>query len=218
MTNKSAEFTLVIGNKNYSSWSLRPWLVLRHFGIPFEEILIPLRQPQSKEEILKHSPSGKVPVLKHKNLVVWETLAIGEYLADLFPEKQLWPKDSRARAIARAVSSEMHAGFMDLRKTFPMDVRAHKPDAPRSPEVLKDIRRITQIWEECRQRFGQSGEFLFGKFCIADTMFAPVVFRLNTYGVDLSGEAKKYSTAMLNLPAMQEWRDAAVQEPHVINH
>lgn len=212
-----SEFTLVIGNKNYSSWSLRPWLVLTHFGIPFDEILIPLRQPQSKEEILKHSPSGKVPVLKHKNLVIWESLAIGEYLADLFPKKQLWPKDPQAWAIARAISCEMHAGFMDLRKNCPMDVRSLKSIAP-NEGVTRDINRITFIWKECRTNFGKKGEFLFGEFCIADAMFAPVVFRFNTYGVDLSGEAKKYFTAMLNLPAMQKWKDAAVKEPYVINH
>ena len=233
--NKSAQFTLVIGNKNYSSWSLRPWLVLKHLGISFDEILIPLRQPQTKQQILKYSPAGKVPILKHQcsvsniplqwgdsletlhqDLVIWESLAIAEYLADLYPEKQLWPEDREARATARAISSEMHAGFMDLRKNYPMDVRSHKSPRP-NEGVTEDINRLILIWQECRKKFGKNGQFLFGKFSIADCMFAPIVFRFNTYGVDLSGEAKKYFTAMLNLPAMKEWRSAAALEPYVIH-
>ena len=221
------KFTLVIGNKNYSSWSLRPWLVLKHFDIPFEEIIIPLRQPDSKEKILKHSPSGKVPVLKHGNLVIWESLAICEYLADLFPKKNLWPKDSYQRAIARAISSEMHAGFMNLRKSCPMDVRAQKLGITLTDEVKRDIQRIVEIWENCRRHVDLAkGDFLFGEFSIADCMFAPVVFRFNTYGVEFSatfdGEfpcvyAKEYFQKMLSLPVMQEWKEAVIKEPYVIS-
>ena len=211
------KITLVIGNKNYSAWSLRPWVVLKYFDIPFEEIFIPLRQVDSKEKILKHSPSGKVPVLKHGKIAVWESLAICEYLADLFPEKNLWPKDIQARAIARAISCEMHAGFMDLRKNCPMDVRSDKTGQPQSTEINRDIQRIIQIWEDCRKNFGQKGGFLFGEFSVADAMFAPVVFRFNTYGAKLSPIAKNYFNQMLNLSQMKEWREAANKEPDVIS-
>ncbi len=209
--------TLVIGNKNYSSWSMRPWVLLKHFKIPFDEVFIPLGMPESKQNILKHSPSGKVPVIKHGRLMVWESLAIAEYLAEIFPKKNLWPKDKPARAVARAVSSEMHAGFIHLRKACPMNVRAHKPLAELTPEMQKDTARISALWGDCRKRFGKGGDFLFGKFSIADAMYAPVIWRFNTYGISVSGAAKKYFATMLYLPAMQEWQKAAQEEPQVMD-
>ncbi|OGX27687.1 MAG: glutathione S-transferase [Omnitrophica WOR_2 bacterium RIFCSPHIGHO2_01_FULL_48_9] len=210
------KLTLVIGNKNYSSWSMRPWVLLKHFKIPFDEIFIPLGKPESKQNILKHSPAGKVPILKHGKLVVWESLAIAEYAAEIFPEKNLWPEDKEARAVARAVSSEMHAGFMSLRKTCPMNVRANKPLAELTPEVKADVARLSALWEDCRKRFGQGGDFLFGTFSIADAMYAPVIWRIKTYALPISGAAQKYCAAMLDLPAMKEWQKAAVEEPQAI--
>lgn len=212
------KFTLIIGNKNYSSWSLRPWLVMKYFHIPFHEILIPLYQEGYKQKILKYSPSGKVPLLIHKRLAVWETIAICEYLAEQFPKKNLWPKNKEARALARAVSAEMHAGFMNLRKNCPMNVRENKPKVGLNSDVKKDIERITNIWEDCRRRFGKGGDFLFGKFCIADAFYAPIVWRFNTYKIPLSGIPGKYFDAMIDLPAMQKWREASIQEPWAIGH
>ena len=214
------EFILVIGNKNYSSWSLRPWLVLKYFQIPFEEIFIPLRQPDSKGKILQYSPSGQVPVLKHNQVTVWDSIAICEYLNDLFPEKGLWPRQVKARAWARAISAEMHAGFMALRKNCPVDIKAKKAIRERTPDVDKDIQRIIAIWEECRDRFQKDGDFLFGSFSIADAMFAPVIFRFQTYGIasELSGIGRKYFETMFNLPVMQEWAEQAARETQVIAH
>ena len=209
---------LIIGNKNYSSWSMRPWVLAQHFKIPVQEIVIPLFQPGSKEKILKYSPSGKVPVLKNGKVIVWESLAICEYLAEKFPKKNLWPKDRAARAAARAVSSEMHAGFMNLRKACPMNVRAKKPLPEVPPDVQKDAERIQRLWEDCRKRFGKGGDFLFGKFSIADAMFAPVVWRFRTYGIPYAGVSEKYIRAMLALPAMKEWEKATIAEPYVIDH
>lgn len=213
-----SKLILVIGNKNYSSWSMRPWLLCRHFKIPVQEILIPLFEPGSKEKILELSPSGKVPLLKDGKVTVWESLAICEYLAEKFPKKNLWPKDRSARAAARAISSEMHAGFMNLRKACPMNVRANKPLAEIPADVQKDALRIRAIWEDCRKRFGKGGDFLFGKFSIADAMFAPVVRRFRTYGIKCPGISEKYMQAMLDLPAMREWEKAAVAEPYEIEH
>ncbi len=212
------KFTLVIGNKNYSSWSLRPWLMLRHFQISFKEILIPLAQPDSKQKILSYSPAGKVPILIHNELVVWESIAIGEYLADLFPGKNLWPAHKQARAVARAISAEMHAGFLNLRKACPMNIKQDKPLEQMTPEIEKDVRRITNLWEDCRKRFGKNRKFLFGDFSIADAMFGPIIWRFNSYGIKTTGGAKDYFEAMLNLPAMKEWKEAALKETWVIEH
>ncbi|WP_298727206.1 glutathione S-transferase family protein [uncultured Ferrovibrio sp.] len=214
-----AEFTLVIGNKNYSSWSLRPWLALKATGQEFDEVLITLRQPETKAKILAHSPAGKVPVLKHGDLLVWESLAICEYVAELFPAAGLWPDDPRARAVARSVSTEMHAGFAALRRDLPMDI-AKLSDVPRSAsdEAKADIARIQQIWQDCRGRFGSKkqseggGDFLFGRFGVADCMFAPVATRLRTYGVALDPVSAAYVDAIYAWPAMQEWCAAAAKE------
>ncbi len=209
---------LVIGNKNYSSWSMRPWFLMKHFKIEFNEILLQLGKPESKNEILKYSPSGKVPVLIHGDTTIWESIAIMEYVAEIFPKKNLWPKDAATRAVARAVVAEMHAGFMNLRKTCPMNVRANKPLKEISPEVKADINRITQLWEDCRKKFGKNGDFLFGEFSIADAMYAPVIWRFHTYSLPISGIAKKYFDHMFNLPSMREWHTEALNEPYVMNH
>jgi len=205
--------TLVIGNKNYSSWSMRPWVLMRELGIEFEEILIPLRQADSLERKLDYSPAGKVPVLLDCETRVWDSLAIVEYLAEKFPEKQVWPAAAEARALARAVSAEMHSGFTYLRERLPLNCRAHRPEVDRGPGVEEDIDRIRELWSECRARFGGSGRFLFGEPCAADAMFAPVASRFRTYGVELDGAEARYAEALLGLPAVREWVAAAGEEP-----
>ena len=182
-------FTLVIGNRNYSSWSLRPWLAMKMAGVAFEEVVISLRREETAAEIARHSPGGKVPALRHGELVVWESIAILEYIAEAFPEARLWPRQREARAVARAVSAEMHAGFAALRTHMPMNIRGSKPGRGRTPEVEKDIRRVVALWADCRMRFGAGGPFLFGGFGNADAMYAPVVTRFATYAVTLEGAA-----------------------------
>ncbi|MDX2144075.1 MAG: glutathione S-transferase family protein [Rhodospirillaceae bacterium] len=211
----STELHLVIGNKAYSSWSMRPWLALRANGIAFRETVIPLNQAASSESIKKYSAAGKVPVLVHGSITVWESLAILEYLAESFYDKPWWPTDPHARAVARAVSSEMHAGFQTLRQNMPMNVRKSYPGKGRALGVEADIARIQQIWTDCRQKFGAGGPFLFGAFSNADAMYAPVVTRFKTYGVELNPTAKAYSDAILALPAMQQWYADAAKEPWV---
>ncbi len=201
---------LVIGTRNYSSWSLRPWLAMKQAGLHFEEILIPLRTSATKGEILKHSPSGKVPCLIDGEVVVWDSLAICEYLAEKV--STLLPSERKARASARSISAEMHAGFPSLREGMPMDVRASKPFAEPTPQVSADIARIVAIWEECRQKFGRKGPFLFGHFTIADAMYAPVVWRFLTYHVELPEASRQWLETMAALPAMQEWRAGALAE------
>jgi glutathione S-transferase len=207
-------YTLVIGNKNYSSWSLRPWLALRVAGIPFEEIRISLYVPGSKQQILRHTPAGKVPVLVVPDVTVWESLAILEYLAERHPEAGLWPADAAQRAHARAVSTEMHAGFAALRANLTMNLRKTFPDHPATPEVMADIARIQTIWTECLKRSG--GPFLFGAFGNADAMFAPVVTRFLTYSVKADAASSRYMTAVRALPALDEWYAAARQEAEVL--
>ncbi|HEY9814381.1 MAG TPA: glutathione S-transferase family protein [Candidatus Obscuribacterales bacterium] len=211
-----ADFTLVIGNKNYSSWSLRPWFVLQYVGADFEEIRIPLDQPQTKAQLLSHSPTARVPVLKHQHLVLWESLAICEYLAEQFPAAQLWPEADHARAIARAVSHEMHAGFTALRTHMPMDCRSRYPGQGHTPEVLADIERIQTLWRDCRQTYGSEGDFLFGDITIADAMYAPVVSRFVTYGVAGDPISQAYCDAIWHHPVMQTWLTAAAAETEVI--
>jgi glutathione S-transferase len=195
--------TLVIGNKNYSSWSLRPWLAMTHAGIPFTELRIALYEEDSRRRILEHSPAGKVPVLKDGTTVVWDSLAILEYLAERFPERGLWPKDAAARARARSMSAEMHSGFPALRARMPMNLRNSYPGRGLTPEVEADIARITALWTECRAR--ATGPFLMGDFCIADAMFAPVATRFVTYGVKLAAACRRYVDTLIGLPAMQAW-------------
>lgn len=209
-------YTLYIGNKNYSSWSLRPWLAMQVAGIPFEEKMVLLFDENWKENIAKISPSACVPVLIDGDLVVWETMAILEYLAEQHPEKGLWPEDARARAVARSVANEMHAGFTKLRSNMPMNIRKSHAGKGMGEGVAEDIARITEIWNDCRQRFGQGGPFLFGKFSIADAMFAPVVSRLTTHVVELDTVSATYRDAIQALPEMIAWSDAARAEPWIV--
>lgn len=201
--------TLAIGTKRYSSWSLRPWLALRVAGAEFREVEIALRQPDTKAEILKYSPSGKVPLLIDDGLKVWDSLAICEYVAERFPEAGLWPEDPVARAIARAVSAEMHSGFMPLRQTCPMDVCLDVPMADIPAEVRADVERIDTLWRDCRNRFSQGGPFLFGRFSVADAMYAPVVTRMRTYHLPLGPVSQAYCAAVMAIPAMADWIGAA---------
>ena len=207
-------YTLVIGNKNYSSWSLRPWLALRVAGVPFDEVRIPLYSPGSKEQILRHSPAGKVPVLVTPEVTVWESLAILEFLADRHPEARLWPADPAQRARARAVSTEMHAGFAALRANLGMNLRKTFPDHATAPEVLTDIARVQALWNDCLDRSG--GPFLFGAFTNADAMFAPVVTRFLTYSVKTDAASARYMAVVRALPALDEWYAAARQETEVL--
>ncbi len=208
----SKKMTLVIGNKNYSSWSLRPWILLKYCRIPFDEILIPLFEGDYKAKILKYSPHGKVPVLKSGAVTVWESLAICDYAAFIFPKKKLWPQKKEDRAWAYSISQEMHAGFGQLRTHMPMNIRGSYHGKGLTPEVQKDIARVTEIWTECRHHFKKKGPFLFGHFTVADAMFMPVVTRFRTYGVSLTGTASEYTKTMLNLPEFQEWEKAGAKE------
>lgn len=207
---------LVIGNKNYSSWSLRPWMALTMAGIPFRETVIPLDTVETPALIAQHSRAGRVPVLHHGRQTVWESLAIMEYLAELFPEKHLWPKALAARAMARAVSHEMHAGFGALRAACPMNLKRPRKPVPMSEAVLKDVARIEHIWQECRTKFAKGGKFLFGRFSIADAMFAPVVTRFDTYAITVSDETRAYMDAIMNTEAFAVWREAALRETWVV--
>lgn len=212
-----SKLQLVIGNKNYSSWSLRPWIAMTMAGIPFRETLIPLDTPETAALIAQHSGAGRVPVLLHGRHTVWESLAIMEYLAELFPEKHLWPKAVSARAIARAVSNEMHAGFGALRNALPMNLRRPRKPVPMSQQVLKDVARIEHIWRDCRARFGKGGKFLFGRFSIADAMYAPVVTRFDTYAVKVADDTRAYMDTIMNTEAFNAWREAALKEPWIIH-
>ncbi len=207
------EIVLIIGDKAWSSWSLRPWLAAKAAAIPFREIEVRLRQPDTAAQIAGHSRARRVPVLKRGGLSVWDSLAICEYLAELAPEARLWPEESSTRAIARSVSAEMHSGFHALRKEFPMDFHARISGAVPSGQAKADIGRVTQIWRETRRDYG-GGPFLFGAFTIADAMYAPVATRFRTYGIDLThygddGTAAAYAQAILAMPEMQEWGSGA---------
>jgi glutathione S-transferase len=212
----SADLHLVIGNKAYSSWSLRPWLAMTVQGLSFRETVIPLYDPATKPQILAHSPAGKVPVLHHGDIVVWESLAILEYLAEAFPDRPWWPADAAARAMARAISAEMHAGFGALRSGCGMNLRRIYPAEPRTPEVAADIARVCALWRDARGHFGVGGPYLFGAFSNADAMYAPVVTRFKTYGVEVDPVSQAYCDVILALPAMQAWYKAAAAEPWVI--
>ena len=208
-----AELTLVIGNKQFSSWSLRPWLALKQIGLPFREVLVLLRRPETRAEILKYSPSGKVPYLIDGSLGVWDSLAIIEYLNELKPEARLWPADRAARAFARSISAEMHSGFAALRQHLGMDLTRTPAKGEWPAEAAADIERVQAIWAEARARYGSGGPFLFGQFTAADAMYAPVVTRFHRYGVPLDSALAAYRDAVLALPAMQEWTAAAQKEP-----
>ena len=207
-------YTLVIGNKAYSSWSLRPWLAMRQAGIDFEETRIPLYQTDYRERIAAYGAADKVPILIDGGVTVWESLAICEYVAERHPERQLWPADRAARAHARATSAEMHAGFQALRSHMSMNVRRSFPGLGLTPAVERDIARIDAVWSGCLQRCG--GPFLYGGFTIADAMYAPVATRFETYAVALSAPARGYADRLLALPAMREWYAAAHAETEVL--
>jgi glutathione S-transferase len=204
---------LIIGNKLYSSWSLRPWMLMKALNIPFSETVIPLSQPDTKKNILEHSPSGKVPLLVDGPVRVWESLAIMEYLADKLPGAGVWPKDIAARAHARAASSEMHAGFQAMRQACPMNLGRRFKPKELSAEVRDNIARIEALWAEARKSFGRGGPFLYGAFSAADAMFAPVVTRFDTYQLPVSAETKSYMKSVLLHPALVAWRLAALKEP-----
>jgi len=207
-----SDLTLVIGNKNYSSWSLRPWILMKHLGLDFKEVLIPLKQPETRDEIEKHSPSGRVPALHRGSLCVWDSLAICEYVCELAGKG--WPKEPQARAVARSVAAEMHSGFVNLRSEWPMNARARNRRTMLTPSLEADIDRIDVIWNDCRRRFGTSGgQWLFGEYSVADAMYAPVVLRFNTYGAQVSETARWYMAATIEDPALQDWIRAAQEEP-----
>ncbi len=210
--------TLVIGNKNYSSWSLRPWIAMKAAGIAFDETVIPLYEPGSRDAILKYSPAGKVPVLIDGDAHVWESLGILEHLAEKFPAAGLWPNDAAARSHARVVANEMHAGFTALRRNCPMNMWLPPKPRPLPDEVKPDVDRIEALWSDCRARFGTGGAFLFGAFGAADAMYAPVVARFHSYGIAVGAPARAYMDAVMALPAWKEWCAAAMQEPWVMRH
>ena len=211
-----SKLQLVIGNKNYSSWSLRPWMALTMAGIPFREMVIPLDTPETAGLIAQHSAAGRVPVLHHGRQTVWESLAIMEYLAELFPEKHLWPKALAARAIARAVANEMHAGFGALRNACPMNLRRPRKPVPMGEHVLRDVARIEAIWRDCRARHGKGGKFLFGRFSIADAMYTPVVTRFDTYAINVADDTRAYMDTIMHTEAFQAWREAALKETWIV--
>jgi glutathione S-transferase len=206
---------LVIADKNYSSWSMRPWVLMRHFGIEFEEILVRLALDDTDAQIRRYSPSGRVPALVETDgAVVWDSLAIAETLAERYTQHALWPRDAAARAHARSVSAEMHSGFGALRNEMPMKIRARLPGQGATPEALADVARIDALWSECLAQYG--GPFLFGEFGIADAMFAPVVMRFNTYSPALSPAASAYAQRLDALPAVRQWCADALADERLI--
>ena len=209
-----APLSLIIGNKNYSSWSLRPWLFMKHVGLEFQEILIPLDTPETRDQIDRHTPSGRVPVLRQGTLCVWDSLAICEYVAELSGKG--WPQAREARAVARAVCAEMHSSFSTLRSLWPMNARARNRRTALTAALEADIERIDEIWNDCRGRFGGGGPWLFGEYGVADAMYAPVVLRFNTYGARISQTARWYIASVLEDAPLQEWLQGAKQEPWTI--
>jgi glutathione S-transferase len=210
-----AQLTLVVGNKNYSSWSLRAWMALKHLGMEFTEIVIPLDQADTHEQIDRYGPSGRVPVLRAGELVVWDSLAICEYAAELTGKG--WPSEREARALARSASAEMHSGFPSLRSLWPMNARARNRRTAMTAGLAADVERIDEIWNDCRHRFGAGGPWLFGaEYTIADAMYAPVVLRFNTYGARVSDTARWYMATALEDSALQAWLRAAREEPWTI--
>ncbi|WP_114942949.1 glutathione S-transferase family protein [Microvirga calopogonii] len=208
--------TLVIANKCYSSWSLRPWLLMKQLGVAFDEITIPLDLPDTKAKVLRHSPAGKVPILIDGDVTVWETIAIMEYVGEAYGAP-VWPTDPKARAMARSVAAEMHAGFSGLRSTCPMNLGKKFAQKDRGEGVARDVARFSEIVHQARERFGAGGPFLFGSFTAADAMYAPLVTRLDTYSIALDATTRAYVDAILSLPTFQEWRSAAMKEEWIVD-
>jgi glutathione S-transferase len=216
--------TLVIGNKCHSSWSLRPWILMKHFGIPFEEVLIPFTDPidtpEWKRQVRKYNPAGKVPALVDGEIAVWESLAIMEYLAEKHPDIPIWPKDRAARAMARSIASEMHAGFSAMRGACPMNLGKKYAYKDRGAAAAKDAARVAEIWRTARERFGKGatngGPFLFGAFCAADAMYAPMATRFETYSLPADAVVRAYMDAVMGTAAFQEWRRAALAETWLV--
>jgi glutathione S-transferase len=209
---------LVIGNRNYSSWSLRAWLLLAEAGIDFDEHRIALDMPGTAAELKKYTPAGRVPVLLLEGYAVWDSLAIAETIAERWPDRRLWPDDPRARAHARSISAEMHAGFAALRAAMPMNCRATGRKVPVSDVVKADIDRIFAIWSDCQQRYGKHGDWLFGRFSVADAMYAPVVLRFRSYGIRPPQAANAYPARLLESKAMKQWMAAAEAETEIIEN
>ena len=209
--------TLVIANKLYSSWSLRPWLLMKQLGLTFDEVLVPLDLPETKVRVLQYSPAGKVPILIDGDVTVWETLAIMEYVDDALGVR-VWPEDRKARAMARSISAEMHSGFSSLRAACPMNLGKKYERRDRGAGVASDLARFSEIVRQARARFGKTGPFLFGAFSAADAMFAPLATRLDTYSIELDADTQSYVDAMLSLPAFVEWRDAALRETWIVEN
>jgi glutathione S-transferase len=211
---------LIIANKCHSSWSLRPWILLTHFGIPFEEVLVPFGptfdDPDWKRKVSAYTPAGKVPALVDGDVQVWESLAIMDHVADMRPDLAIWPRETAARAMARSVAAEMHSGFGALRNACPMNLGFRHPTKDRGADVAADVARITAIWREARARFGQGGPFLFGEFTAADAMYAPVTARFTTYGIAVDPVSAAYVSAVQSTPAYLAWREAALKEPWII--
>lgn len=207
---------LAIANKNYSSWSMRPWVLLAQTGIAFEEIQLKFSDDGRVPGAEAYAPTGQVPALIVGTEPVWDSLAICEAVAELYPDKRLWPADARARQIARSICAEMHAGLRNLRGAMPMNIRASLPGKGMSPAVQQDVDRIAAIWESCRARYGQGGELLFGNFTIADAFYAPVATRFLTYAVALPGAAQRYADALLALPAVRDWMAQARRETEFV--
>ncbi|MFL9924266.1 glutathione S-transferase family protein [Herbaspirillum lusitanum] len=207
--------TLVIANKNYSSWSMRPWVVMTAFDIPFKEVRVLLDQPDTANQIAQFTGSGRVPVLLDADIAIWDSLAICEYLAEQFPERGLWPQSTEARAIARSITAEMHSGFTGLRSAMSMDIRGRYPGQGRTPEAQGDIGRICEIWEDCLSQFGHH-EFLFGDFSIADAFYAPVAMRFRTYQVSLAPALQAYVDRLSEHPAVARWIAEALAEKEIL--
>jgi glutathione S-transferase len=213
-----AKPVLVIGNKNYSSWSLRPYMMLAVAGIPFDEKLIRFGEPDFSIAVRKISAAARVPVLLHNGNTVWDSLAIMEYLAETYPKKLVWPKNKRARALARSASAEMHSSFVAIRNACPMNLRrpVKLPPGGVSEAVQKDVARIESLWAQCRKSFGKGGPFLFGAFTAADAMFTPVVARLKTFAIPVKPETRRYMEAVMKTAAFQSWKTAALKEPWIV--
>lgn len=211
-----AKPTLVIGNKNYSSWSIRPYMALAMAGIAFDEKLIRFGEPAFGKAVRKISKAGLVPILIHGRNTVWDSLAIMEYIAETWPDRDLWPKNKTARAMARSVSAEMHSGFGHLRSACPMNLRRAIKPVPLNEGILSDVARLEKLWRECRKAHGSRGPFLFGKFSIADAMFTPVVTRLETYDIKVTEDTQHYMNAILATPAFHDWKAGALKEKWVV--